>query len=226
MKQFLFKKRENRPSFLDSVANTCLAIAMAIIVSIIFILSLGENPISVFEFIIRGAFRNTSSVLEILAKSTPIIIIGLGVSIAAATGMTNLGGDGQFYMGAISAAIIGIYLEAPVWIVWIAAICVSILAGGIWGGFAGFLRATIDTSEVIIAIMMNYIALFLIGFLVSNPLQAPGGIPQTRAIPLGDCFCRITGFIRLVCHEPYCFWVPASHDWEICKSRTIRRNRC
>ncbi len=183
MNKSVFKRIGKEQNVSGSFANIALAIAMAVVVSVIFILALGENPITVFAYIFRGAFRNRSSVLEILAKATPIIAIGLGISVAAATGMTNLGGDGQFYVGAISAALVGIYLDAPVIVVWLVALIVAILAGGLWGGFAGFLKATLDTSEVIVAIMMNYIALFLIGYLVSNPFQAPGGIPQTRAIP-------------------------------------------
>ncbi len=176
------KQKTNVESLKEKIVNLLLAVLMAIIISVIFILALGENPLDVFAQIGRGAFRSTSSVLEILAKATPIITIGLGICVASSAGMTNLGGDGQFYMGAISSVVVGLYVNAPPVVIWLIAILVSILAGGVWGGIAGLLRSTLGTSEVIITIMMNYIALYLVGFLISNPLQAPGGIPQTKAL--------------------------------------------
>lgn len=163
-------------------ANVLLAIGLALLVSVVFILALGENPIAVFSYIIKGAFSKASSILEIFAKATPLITIGLGICVASSAGMTNLGGDGQFYIGAMASVCVGLFVKAPTVVIWILSILVAIIAGGIWGGIAGFLKSTIDTSEVIIAIMLNYIALYIVGFLLSNPLQAPGGLPQTRAI--------------------------------------------
>lgn len=176
------KRKTSKGSLKEKLLDLLLAIFMAVIISVVFIMALGENPLHVFAQIGSGAFRSTNSVLEILAKATPIIIIGLGICVASSTGMTNLGGDGQFYIGAIASVIVGLYLNAPPVLVWLIAILVAILAGGVWGGIAGLLRSTLGTSEVIITIMMNYIALYLVGFLISNPLQAPGGIPQTKAL--------------------------------------------
>lgn len=177
-----FFRKANKESMKEKAIDLFMAVFMAIIISVIFILALGESPLHVFTEIGKGAFRSSSSILEILAKATPIITIGLGICVASSAGMTNLGGDGQFYIGAIASVIVGLYLNAPPIIVWLLAILVAILAGGAWGGIAGLLRSTLGTSEVIITIMMNYIALYLIGFLISNPLQAPGGIPQTKAL--------------------------------------------
>ncbi len=161
-----------------------MAVAAAFAVSVLFILALGENPFAVYASILSGVFGHPYGLMEVFAKATPLIIIGVGVAVAGKGGMTNLGGDGQFYIGAISSIVIGIYCfdKMPPVLIWILAVAAAVAGGGIWGGIAGWLRARFNTSEVIITIMMNYVALYLVAFLVGGPLQAPGGIPQTYAL--------------------------------------------
>lgn len=170
-----------------------IAAAAAFLVSLVFIAALGVSPFAAYGKMLAGAFAKKSGLFEILAKATPLTIMGLGISAASKGGLSNLGGDGQFYMGAICAVCVGIYcpqsLPAP--LVWILAAAVSIAAGGIWGGIAGYLKARFNTNEVIITIMLNYVALYTVSWLVSGPLQAPGGIPQTKALAAGYCLPKL-----------------------------------
>ncbi len=169
---------------LHAILMALIAIGGAFLVSFIFIAALGVNPLTAFGKMFTGAFGKTSSIMEILAKSTPLIIMGLGVSIAARGGLSNLGGDGQFYAGALAAVCVGLYLPQtlPAPVIWLLAASAGILAGGIWGGIAGALKAYFNTSEVIITIMLNYVALYLVSWQLGGALQAPGGIPQTLAL--------------------------------------------
>lgn len=161
-----------------------VALLGAFLVSLIYIAALGVNPLTAYAEMITGAFGKKSSVFEILAKATPYAIMGLGISAAVKGGMSNLGGDGQFYVGAICAICVGLYLpqNLPAPLIWVLAALVAIAAGGVWGGAAGLLKAKFQTNEVIITIMLNYVGQYLVSWLVSGPLEAPGGIPQTRAL--------------------------------------------
>lgn len=161
-----------------------VSIVAAFLVSMIFILALGVSPVDAFVSMFRGALTRKYGLAEVLAKATPLIIIGVGVALAARGGMSNLGGDGQFYIGAICSICVGLFLppSTPALVVWVLALIVGILSGGFWGGLSGWLKAKFNTSEVIITIMLNYVALYLMGWLVHGPLQAPGGIPQTQAL--------------------------------------------
>lgn len=165
-----------------------IAVAAAFLVSLVFIAALGVDPFVAYGKMLAGAFGKRSSIFEILAKATPLTIMGLGVSAAAKGGLSNLGGDGQFYMGALCAVCVGLYLpqSLPAPLIWLLAALAAVAAGGIWGGLAGYLKSRFNTNEVIITIMLNYVALYLVSWLVSGPLQAPGGIPQTRA--LGEAY--------------------------------------
>ena len=170
-----------------------IAILAAFLVSIIFIAALGVNPFFAFGKLLSGAFGKTSSIFEILAKSTPLIIMGLGISIGIRGGLSNLGGDGQFYVGAVCSVIVGIYLPQtlPAPLIWLLGAAAAIVSGMLYGALAGFLKAKFNTNEVIITIMLNYVAQYVTSWLVSGPLQAPGGIPQTRALQPSYCLPKL-----------------------------------
>lgn len=177
----------------DTAGTVAVAILAAFAVSVGFILALGVDPASAFGAMLAGAFGRAYGLAETVAKATPLIIIGLGITVAARGGMANLGGDGQYYMGALASICVGLYLPkgtAPL-IVWTLAFCAAALAGALWGGLAGVLKARFHTSEVIVTIMLNYVALYLVGALVNGPLQAPGGIPQTRALDKAYQFAKL-----------------------------------
>jgi len=161
-----------------------VAVLAAFLVSLIFIAALGVNPFVAYGKLVVGAFGKKSGIFEILAKATPLAIMGLGVSISVRGGLSNLGGDGQFYVGALCAVCVGLYLPQtlPAPVIWILTIVVACITGGIWGGLAGYLKTHFNTNEVIITIMLNYVAQYIVSWLVSGPLEAPGGIPQTRAL--------------------------------------------
>lgn len=169
---------------LKPAAVFLFAVAVAFLVSIIFIAALGINPLVAYGKLISGAFGKKSSIFEILAKATPLAIMGLGVSVSVRGGLSNMGGDGQFYVGAICSVCVGLYMPQtlPAPLIWLIAILVAAVCGGAWGGLAGYLKTRFNTNEVIITIMMNYVAQYVVSWLVSGPLQAPGGIPQTRAL--------------------------------------------
>lgn len=170
-----------------------VAVLAAFLVSLIFIAALGVNPFVAYGKLVSGAFGKKSSIFEILAKATPLAIMGLGVSISVRGGLSNLGGDGQFYVGALCAVCVGLYLPQtlPAPVIWVLAVVVACITGGIWGGLAGYLKTHFNTNEVIITIMLNYVAQYVVSWLVSGPLEAPGGIPQTRALDKAYCLPKL-----------------------------------
>lgn len=175
-----------------------ISIVAAFLVCMIFIFALGDNPVYVFWTMLKGALGRKYGLAEILAKATPLIIIGLGITVAAKGGMSNLGGDGQFYVGALASITVGLFLPPswPSFLVWILAFLAAVISGGIWGALAGWLKSRFNTSEVIITIMLNYVALYFVGFMVSGPLQAPGGIPQTKSLDAARHFPKIISGTR------------------------------
>ncbi|WP_084637089.1 ABC transporter permease [Neomicrococcus aestuarii] len=154
---------------------------------------------------------------ETLTVSTPLILAGLGVMIAFRAGMFNIGAQGQIVMGAALAAYVGFSWNLPVGIHLIVVILAGIVGGGIWAGIAGFLKAKTGAHEVIVTIMLNYIALNLVAYFLTLPSWLrPGSnnpispiVPESAQLPLllGENFRLHWGFIIALLATAFCWWL-------------------
>jgi simple sugar transport system permease protein len=121
---------------------------------------------------------------DALVRSIPLILAGLSVALAFRGGVFNLGAEGQLIVGAVASAAISIKLE-PVFgrFVIVVALAGGALAGAFWAAIAAELKRRLHVLEIISTIMLNFIAIYLVSFLVRGPLQEPTGIyPQTVSI--------------------------------------------
>jgi ABC-type uncharacterized transport system permease subunit len=110
-----------------------------------------------------------------LLNATPLILGGLAVAVAFRTGLFNIGVQGQMIMGAIFAGYVGFAWQLPPVVHVLVALLAGVLGGALWGGVAGWLKARTGAHEVITTIMLNYIALYLLIYLLGvNGFQAPG----------------------------------------------------
>ncbi len=186
-----------------SVIMALLGFTIALILSSLLIVMFGHSPLQVFGLMFRGAFGGMNAWAKTLSKATPLIFTGLAVALAFKGGLFNLGGEGQLYLGAMTAALIAYYLQwLPKPVVIILCVLVGGFIGGIWAGIAGLLKYFKNTHEVIVSIMQNYIAILLTEYLVLNPLKIDKMIPRTHRIPRELMLTRLipktqftTGFI-------------------------------
>lgn len=112
---------------------------------------------------------------ETIVAASPLILTGLSVALAFKAGLFNIGAQGQFIAGAIGASYVGFHFELPIVIHSIAAIAAAIVCAGLYGGFVGFLKARTGAHEVIVTIMLNYVAgYFLLWILSTTPFLRPG----------------------------------------------------
>lgn len=112
---------------------------------------------------------------ETIVAASPLILTGLSVALAFKAGLFNIGAQGQFIAGAIGASYVGFHFELPVVIHTIAAIAAALLSAGLYGGFVGLLKARTGAHEVIVTIMLNYVAgYFLLWILSTGPFLRPG----------------------------------------------------
>jgi ABC-type uncharacterized transport system permease subunit len=136
----------------------------------------------------RGAAGTSDAVLSAtLVRAIPLLLLGSGVLIALRAGVINLGGDGQFLAGAVAAAAIALATRLPGPISMVIALLFSAAAGGGWAALPAWLKTRFGTLEVVSTIMMNFVAAFLVSYLVRGPLQEPTGVyPQSAALPAGS----------------------------------------
>ncbi|WP_245601208.1 ABC transporter permease [Mycetocola saprophilus] len=155
---------------------------------------------------------------DTLTYATPLIAAGLGVGLAFRVGLFNIGGRGQMLVAAAAAGWVGFSFPMPMWIHLPVAILAGLAAGAIWGGIVGFLKARTGAHEVILTIMLNYIAFYLISFMLRTQglLQAPGSVNpksppmlETAVLPaiLGPNYKLHAGFIIVVLATAGVWWL-------------------
>jgi len=112
-------------------------------------------------------------------KATPLILTGLSVAFAFKTGLFNIGAEGQYIMGALTAATLGYVLHIPWFLAIPFVIISSMLVGGLWGGIAGYFKSRFGVNEVISTIMLNWTAFYFSNFMTTIPLLDKDGSEAT-----------------------------------------------
>ncbi|MDQ3865947.1 MAG: ABC transporter permease [Actinomycetota bacterium] len=187
-------------SRLGGVLVPLAATALAFLVGGLVVLVTGSNPVTAYQAIFEGTGLNwffpwvtgeargdaANDLQQTLILMTPLVLTAIAVAFAYRCGLFNIGGQGQYWVGFIAALYVGTHLDAtprPLHI--LLAILASIVAGGIWGGIAGLLKATVGAHEVITTIMLNWIAIFGGQYLfeIGGRLQGPEpSIPRSESV--------------------------------------------
>jgi simple sugar transport system permease protein len=143
------------------------------------------GPEGAFAGLWKGAFGSPHNIVGTLLTATPYIFAGLAVALAFKCGLFNIGAEGQLAVGATAAAYVGFTLKGvPFPLHLLLALGAGLVAGMVWGGIPGLLKAYTGAHEVIVTIMMNYIGLSLVQFLLGGPFKdrSPGNV--TARTPL------------------------------------------
>ena len=145
---------------------------------------LAVDALQILEAFWRGSVGSGSAFVNgTLVRAIPLMIIGVGISLAFRAGVFNLGGEGQLLLGGIAASVVGLYAAVFGPVTPLVALAAGAAAGGLWAGIAALLRARFGVLEVISTIMLNFVAMNLVSYLVRGPLQEPTRIyPQTSSI--------------------------------------------
>ena len=162
-----------------TIAVQVVAVLLAVLIGAIILLVSGANPIEAYAALLRGSFGTTTALGRTLEKATPLIFSGLAVAFAFKAGMFNIGAQGQLLLGAITAAFLGFAIHGlPAFIHMPLALIGGALAGGLYGVIPGALKAYRGAHEVIVTIMLNYIAINITDYLADGPWKdtSPGNI--------------------------------------------------
>jgi ABC-type uncharacterized transport system permease subunit len=158
-----------------------LSILLAFLIGAVIMLVLGANPLQALKFLWKGAFGTVSNLGTTLAKATPLIFTALCACFAYKCGVFNLGGEGQFIMGSVAACLVGLLSGVTGFAGILLCLLAGTVAGGIWGLIPGVLKITRGQNEMIISIMLNYVATLFMGVIYTSWLRDQN-IPQTPSI--------------------------------------------
>lgn len=165
--------------FIRPIVATLISLILGLLVTAF----AGENPWHIFTIFARSGFGSMYDFGMTLTYSIPLILTGLSVAFAFKAGLFNIGAEGQLTMGALATAIFCALVPLPNMIAPLAAGVVAAGAGGIWGGIAGYLKAKRGAHEVIITIMLNFIAAGISSYVAVYLLKDPNSQnPQTAPI--------------------------------------------
>jgi simple sugar transport system permease protein len=162
-----------------------LALAGTVLLSIPLLLALGLPPVETLRLLFIEPLRTANGVSEWLLKSSPLVLIALGESIAFRANIWNIGAEGMFTMGAIAAGWIALRFGAgaPHAVLIPAMACAGVLGGMAWAAIPAFLKTRANTNEILVTLMLNYVAALVLGYLVNGPLQDPAGLNYPQSAP-------------------------------------------
>ncbi|OZB96313.1 ABC transporter permease [Paenibacillus sp. XY044] len=175
----------------NSLLTPLVSIVLGLIVGAIIMLIGGYDPILAYGSLFSTVFGNLYDFGETIREITPLIMTGLAVAFAFRAGLFNIGAEGQYIVGMTAATAVGVKLTGlPIVLHAIVAIIAGGLAGGIWAGITGYLKAKRGVNEVIISIMLNWTGLYLSNYIVRNFLLLKGqqrseDIKDTASISIG-----------------------------------------
>lgn len=182
-----------------TLISSILAIILALMVSAVFIFAMGLNPWLALKSLAEGAFGSAYSIGETAVKTAPLICTGLSFAMARRCGLLNIGAEGQLLIGGMCAGIVGIYVTGLPPVLHVAlALMAAMLSGGLWGALAGLLKVRFGANEIITTIMLNYVALYLLNYMVAGPLQDPeSSNTQSSKLLESAKFAPLSGSTRL-----------------------------
>lgn len=163
--------RLTRPRWL-SVAVPVGSIVVALILGAVLITVSGNSAIATYERIIERAFGSVSAWSATIVAATPLLLTGLAAAAAFKMGLFNIGGQGQFVMGAVAASGVGLALGEMSGFVSIPLMIIAgVVAGGLWAAIPGFFKTRFGTNEVITTLMLNYVAANFASYLIFGSMS-------------------------------------------------------
>ena len=176
------------------IAAPVLALLMALAAGALFILAIGQDPIAIYALMLRETLGTGYGLGQTLFKATPLIFTGLAVSLGFRAGLFNIGAEGQLYLGAFAAALVGAaWRDAPMVVLLPLCLLAAASVGALWGAIPGYLKARFGAHEVINTIMKNFIAFALAAFLGRGRFE-PATV-RTAEIGAGAQLARLSDWL-------------------------------
>jgi len=184
-----------QPSKFWTYGAPVLALLITVLIGVLLFIALGKDPVKGLQVFFWEPIKTARGIGELMVKATPLLVIALGLGVCFRSNVWNIGAEGQYVMGAVFASGIALLADNTTggWIV--LPILIAGVAGGmVWAGLTAVLRDKFNASEILVSLMLVYVAILLLGYMVEGPWKDPNGynFPQSKT------FEKITQIPRLI----------------------------
>jgi ABC-type uncharacterized transport system permease subunit len=180
-----------QPSSLWSYGSPVLALLITVVIGTLMFTMLGKDPVKGLEMFFWLPIKNAYAIGELLVKATPLLIIALGLAVCFRSNIWNIGAEGQYNLGAIFAGGVALLADKTTgaWIV-VPIIVAGVLGGMLWAGVTAILRDRFNANEILVSLMLVYVAVQVLSYMVGGPWKDPNGFnfPQSKTF---DAITRI-----------------------------------
>ncbi len=172
-----------QPSSAWSYGSPLLALLCTVVIGVILFALLGKDPVRGLQVFFWDPIKSGYAMGELVVKATPLLLIALGLAVCFRSNVWNIGAEGQYILGAITAGGVALLADKTTggWIV-PALLLAGVLGGMAWAGLTALLRDRFNANEILVSLMLVYVAVQVLGYLVFGPWKDPNGynFPQTK----------------------------------------------
>jgi simple sugar transport system permease protein len=199
MRRLIFEPRPAPVAFLR-IAAPLLAFFLTVTAGCLLLFLLGNSPREILFVFFITPLSSLYGLSECLLRAVPLILIALGFSVALRANIWNVGGEGMFTLGAIAAALPALAFgdSHPIWLIPLM-ILAGIAGGMAWAAIPALLKTRADVNEILVTLMLNYVAGLLLSYLVTGPMRDPAGFnyPQSASFAASAMLPPLAAGIRL-----------------------------
>ena len=189
-----------QPSRAWTYGSPLLALAITVLIGMALFAALGKDPVRGLQVFFWEPIRTSYALGELLLKATPLLLIALGLAVCFRSNIWNIGAEGQFVMGAIAAGGVALLADKTTggWIM-PAVLLAGVLGGMVWAGLVALLRDRFNANEILVSLMLVYVATLVLSYLVFGPWKDPLGynFPQTKTFEAAALVPRLMAGSRV-----------------------------
>lgn len=205
-----------QPSAAWTYGSPVLALVVTVLIGVLLFVALGKDPVAGLRVFFWDPIKSPYALGELTVKATPLLLIALGLAVCFRSNVWNIGAEGQYVLGAIAASGVALMADkgSSSWIV-LPVLLAGVLGGMFWAGITAWLRDRFNANEILVSLMLVYVAVMLLSFMVSGPWKDPQGynFPQSRTfdaatrIPRLFSGSRVSIGIFIALAGVVCVWV-------------------
>ena len=177
-------ERRPQPSEMWRYGSPVLALILTVAMGIGLFVLLGKDPVRGLQMFFWEPLKSAYALGELMVKATPLLIIALGLAVAYRSNVWNIGAEGQFVIGAVASSGVALLADKETgrWIV-VAVVLAGMMGGMCWAGLVAWLKDRFYANEILVSLMLVYVADMVLGYLVYGPWKDPAGynFPQSKA---------------------------------------------